>query len=558
MEVRWLSMLVCGLIVFGFLSVVGPAGAADWPSWMGPEGRNVSGETGLPVSFDRKTKQNVKWVAPLGAHAFGCPTVAAGRVYVGTTIAAARDDKRFDALNSGGVLACLDAETGDRVWTLVSPVRTEGYPDNTFNDMQRFGICSSPTVDEDRVYVVTNGGDLLCLDVNGLADGNDGPYRDEGQFMAKAEHPPVVLLETDADILWRYDMPRELQVAPHDVGSSSVLVLGDVVYACTSNGIGVSRMDDAVNAANPDAPAFIAVDKRTGKLLAVDDTAISRTLFHAQWGSPSVGRVGERTLILVGGADGYCYAFEPYDDSGSGKLTTVWRYNCNPPHYTHKPDGSRIEYSWGDVRTYRRRQKVNAQIDAFNTDTTRGAIKRKLTVAEYNSNDGIFVGPSEVLASPVFYKDRVYVATGRDPLHGKGRGVLHCIDATSSGDITASGQVWRFEEIGRSLTSVAVADDLVYAADLEGQVYCLDADTGALQWQHDVGGEIWANPLVADGKVYLNTERGLRIYSAGREMNMLFEERGGGASGAIVANGVVYVFARGKLYAIEEGAAGRG
>ena len=49
-------------------------------------------------------------------------------------------------------------------------------------------------------------------------------------------------------------------------------------------------------------------------------------------------------------------------------------------------------------------------------------------------------GPSEINATPVFWKNRIYVAVGQDPEHGEGVGLLHCIDATKTGDITATGQ----------------------------------------------------------------------------------------------------------------------
>jgi hypothetical protein len=101
--------------------------AADWPHWTGPQGRNTAEETGLPTSFDRKTGANVKWAAELGEVAFGCPTVAAGRVYVGTNMPALRDDRRFGGVH-GGVLVCLDEATGARLWTLATPERTEGLP----------------------------------------------------------------------------------------------------------------------------------------------------------------------------------------------------------------------------------------------------------------------------------------------------------------------------------------------------------------------------------------------------------------------------------------------
>ena len=99
------------------------------------------------------------------------------------------------------------------------------------------------------------------------------------------------------------------------------------------------------------------------------------------------------------------------------------------------------------------------------------------------------------------------------------------------------------------MSSVAVHDDLVYAADLAGRIYCLDAITGALQWRHETKDEIWGNPLVADGKVYVNARRSFWILAAGRERKVLFSSRGGSECGPIAANGVVYAFIRGKLYA---------
>ena len=45
-------------------------------------------------------------------------------------------------------------------------------------------------------------------------------------------------------------------------------------------------------------------------------------------------------------------------------------------------------------------------------------------------DDGLYVGPSEIIATPVFYNNRVYVAIGQDPLHGRGKGCVTCIDAT--------------------------------------------------------------------------------------------------------------------------------
>ncbi len=532
--------------------------AEDWPHWTGPNGTNAVKTMGLPDHFDRKRGGNIKWATRLGDVAFGTPTVSKGRILVGTNMAAMRGDTRFRRLR-GGVLACLDEATGERLWNLVSPERTEGFPMKTFVDEQRWGICSSPTIVGHRVYVISNGDDVLCLDLKGLSNGNDGPFQEEAVYMAGEGAAPITLSSTDADIIWRYDMPRELSVAPHDVGSCSVLVLGDVLYTSTSNGIGRYRADSVSDAVNPDAPAFIALNRHTGKLLAVDDTPISRDLFHAQWASPTHGRVNGKELVFLGGSDGFCYAFEVLDYRDGvpvsvRAMSPVWKFDCNPPHYKRRSDGMPIDYAWGDLRAYKRREKLVRDVtraDAIPDKPTRLA-RMKEALGRYNNGDGSYVGPSEILASPVFYENRVYVATGRDPQHGLGRGVLSCIDATQTGDVSEAGAVWRFEGIGRTMSTVAVANGLVYAADLAGRLYCLDARSGELFWQHDTGHEIWGSPLVADGKVYLNTRQSFWIFGASRAKEVRFSSRGGSECGAIVANGVVYAYIRGQLYALAE------
>lgn len=502
--------------------------AEDWPHWTGPQGVNATEESSFPSTFDRDTETNIRWVTPVGEVAFGSPTVSGGRVYVGTNLAALRDDSRFQGLK-GGVLLCLDEATGAVLWHLVSPERTEGFPPRAHMIHQRWGIASSPAVMGERVYVVTQGDDLLCLDVDGLRDGNDGAFQEEAQFMAGEGRAPIVLADTDADIVWRYDIPRALGVAPHDTASSSPLLLGGLVYVTTSNGIGTGS---PVYALNREAPAFIAVDQNTGGFRGREAVGLSESLFHAQWGSATTMTVGEEALVLLGGNDGVCYAFGPLAPGDGETLTLRWQFDCNPPHYRRDAAGKRIYYYQGDERVYRRKRKSGEATEGF------------------NAGDGSFVGPSDILASPVGYDGKVYVATGRDPTHGLGRGVLTCIDARGEGDISESGLVWRFERIGRSLSTVAIADGLVYAADLQGTLYCLDAGMGVLYWQHDTGHEIWGNPLVADGKVYLNTKQSFWVFRADRRKELLFEQRGGGACGPIAANGVVYAVIRGKLYAI--------
>lgn len=507
--------------------------AEDWPRWLGQHARNTALSQSLPTDLE-----NIRWQAELGKVVFGCPTVANGRVFVGTNAPGGHRDPRFPRFR-GGVLVCLDEATGDVLWRFHSPVRWLGFPKNTHMPQQIYGICSSPTIEDDRLYVVSNGDDVLCMDIQGQANGNDGPFMNESVFMSGNPEKPIELNENDGDIIWRYDIPREVGVAPHDVGSCSVLVHGNALYTGTSNGIGVGSPAGALK---PNAPAFIALDKRDGSLIAVDGEAISQRLFHAQWTSPTKGEVNDKTLIFLGGGDGICYGYPAISDEqiesarkkgAPIQMKAAWKYDCNPPHYKRDKSGDRIYYYQGDLRIYRSKKRNGQSTDGF------------------NDGGGTFIGPSEILSSPIFHEGRIYVATGRDPLHGFGQGILHCIDATKTGDISQSGKIWSYEGIGRTLSTPAVADGLIYAADLAGRLHCLDANSGSVHWIHDAEDEIWGNPLVANGKVYIMAKRSLTILKAGEQLEILYTHPRGSEMGPIAANNTLYAFIKGEFFAIE-------
>lgn len=537
-----------------------PVLAADWPQWGGRDDRNmVAYEKGLPDFFvpgekkpngdgiDLATTRNVKWVARLGSQTYGNPTVAGGRVFVGTNDFAIGDPKYQST--RGGTVECLDETTGKLLWKLVIPRKETKDPNFNFDNLD-LGVCSSPTVDGDRIYLVTNRCEVICLDMRGMANGNDGPVKDEGRYTAGRGKPAVTPGPSDGDVLWRYDMIEELPVWPQDAANCSILVHGDFLYVCTSNG--VDRSHERLP--YPLSPSLIVLDKKTGRLVAQDDEKIGTRTLHGHWSNPSLGRVHGKDLVFFGGGDGVCYAFEsldripagpnktgtvplvPFDGldtrkrtvpvllgPGVASLKKVWSFDCNPPHYRFR-DGKPIPYRAGD---YRQR---------------RG-----------NNNDGKFVGPSEIIATPVFHKNRVYVTIGQDPWHGRGRGILSCIDATKTGDITETGKVWTYDKIGRSLSTVSIADGLLYVAETFGKLHCLDVETGERYWTHDTKAEIWGSTLVADGKVYLGTQKSLFVFAAGREKRMLHEIRLGAPvyTTPIVANGVLYVASQRYLWAVQ-------
>jgi outer membrane protein assembly factor BamB len=321
----------------------------------------------------------------------------------------------------------------------------------------------------------------------------------------------VPVQPTDGDILWVYDMLSELDVWPQDAADCSVLVHGDYVYVCTSNGVDKSHR----NVPSPEAPDLIVLDKKTGRLVAVNHPTIGKAIFHGEWSSPSLGVVGGKTLIFFGGGDGVCYAFDAQPPASTGTkpaaLTKVWSFDCNPPENKFK-DGKPIPYNRGKG------------------------------------------GPSEIMATPVFRDGRVYVTVGQDSNHGPGRGCLSCIDASKKGDITQTGKVWQCTKVQRAFSTASVAGNLVFQADFTGFVHCLDAATGSVHWSRDLGAHVFASTLVAGGKVYVADETGtLTILAAAKEEKVLGEIRFGEPIFAtpVIANGVLYVATKGHLVALQ-------
>jgi len=546
------KILLAGMTA-GAVLLAATSPGADWPQWGRTADRNMmSPETGLPDLrapagddtgyFASDENPWVKWKVRLGATTWGNPTATAGRVLVGTS----------GPNREGGAIRCLDAATGALRWQLIcplrkfpTPLRPEKYAQygpwdylvTTHAQTQGWGVCSSTTVEGDRAYALTQRGEVVCLDVHGLTNGNQGPFLDEARYKAGEGQEPVPLEAADADILWIFELWTEVMTRPADTFSNAALIHGDILYISTCNGIErwPGWYGRPAATPNPNAPNLIALDKRTGRLVGADAEPIGQRLLHGQWSPPSLGVVNGKTLVFYGGGDGFCYAFEALADvpEESVKLRTVWSYDCNLPEYK----GIGVDnYSLGDRDVIRQALGDPEPI--------------RLELPKHLDGDGRLLAMSEIVGSPVFHGNRVYVAIGRDPRHGPGRGALHCIDATGTGDISLSGRIWCDDQIDRTLSTPSVVEGLVYIPDLTGRLHCFDADTGRRHWTFDTGAETWGSTLVADGKVYLVTKKSFHVLAAGKEKKVLSSIRSGADCTPIAADGVVYVVLRGTLYAL--------
>ncbi|MHC4698043.1 MAG: outer membrane protein assembly factor BamB family protein, partial [Planctomycetota bacterium] len=147
-------------------------------------------------------------------------------------------------------------------------------------------------------------------------------------------------------------------------------------------------------------------------------------------------------------------------------------------------------------------------------------------------------------------------ASGHDPEHGDGPGHLYAIDGTKRGDITESGKVWHVggNDFRRTLSTVAIADGLVYAAELNGFLYCFDAKTGRRHWKYDTFAGVWGSPYVVDGKVYLGDEDGeVVVLQHGTTLKELAtnDVQTSVYTTPVASNGVLYITNRRALLAIE-------
>ena len=490
--------------------------AGDWPQWGLNNSRNmVNATTGTnleiePPSSD-KGGQGVIWTFRLGSQTYGNPVVADGRVFVGTNNGA---EYREQHKGDRGVVLCVSEDEGQLLWQLTR----EKLPAGRVNDWPEQGICSTPCIENGRMYVVTNRCELMCIDVEGFHDGeNDGPYQDE-----------VDSEDLDADIIWIYDMIEELGVFPHNLATSSPLTHKDLVLLTTSNGVDEAHLE----VPSPRAPSFIAVNKNTGELVweadfpSMDSKAPERfaNILHGQWGSPALAIIDGTAQAFMPGGDGVLYSL----DAETGDL--LWWFDLNPKDTVWELGGR----------------------------GTRNAI----------------------ISTPVAIGNDVVLAVGQDPEHGEGVGHLYRIDTTKRGDISPqiadgnnwvnnpeSGQIWHYggidsdgsvtgEEEGlifrRTMSTVAVTDGRLYAADLSGFLHCLDYETGQRKWIHDTFAAVWGSPMVVDGHVLLGDEDGeLVILKAGDTEQELSTLQFDSAiySTPPIANGTLFVSDRSQLYA---------
>jgi len=96
---------------------------------------------------------------------------------------------------------------------------------------------------------------------------------------------------------------------------------------------------------------------------------------------------------------------------------------------------------------------------------------------------------------------------------------------------------------------------MIFAAEYDGDIHCLDIETGELHWVHETHSRVWGSTMVADGKLFLANEDGqMVILEASSEKKLLatVEFETPIYSSPVVANDVIYIATQTNLYAIKK------
>ncbi len=476
----------------------------DWPMYGGHLKRNFTNPhvTGIPESWDFNDGTKVRYSVQLGSRAYGGPVISNGKILIGTNNEFPRDPS---IEGDKGVMMCFTEEDGEFLWQIVHDKLAAGR----VWDWPQQGICSTPAVEGDRFYYVGNRCEVICADIN------------------------------TGESIWTLDMIGELNVFPHNIATCSPLILGDKLFVITSNGVDAAHL----RVPSEGAPSFLALDKNTGKVLWSSGlpSQSERNIMHGQWSNPACAEPNGKPQIIFPGGDGWIYAFEP----DTGEL--IWKFDANPKDAVYRLGG-------------------------------RGT-----------ANDFV--------STPVIYDNKLYISVGQDPEHDTGVGHLYCIDLTKKPeredkDVSPtlvisrepelveepnpdSAQVWHYGGpvtegnpsatgesyyFGRSMSTCAIADDILYTAELGGHVHCLNAKTGEVYWTENMFSNTWSSPYLVDGKVFIGNDDGiLFVFKHSKELELLAEiEHDDGTkirTTPVAANGKLYYMTESptKLWVIEDG-----
>lgn len=156
---------------------------------------------------------------------------------------------------------------------------------------------------------------------------------------------------------------------------------------------------------------------------------------------------------------------------------------------------------------------------------------------------------------PTFVGNTVLCGHSEENLDDRAMGALFAVDASKSGNITKSGQLWRTKEEYIGKTAPLVINDRVYSVDDGGIFFVNDLKTGKQIGKQKIGTMGRGNPLYADGKLYVVDGNGRWfIFTPDakglKKVHTLRLEQGDVNASPIVSHGRIYLACETMMYCI--------
>ncbi len=112
---------------------------------------------------------------------------------------------------------------------------------------------------------------------------------------------------------------------------------------------------------------------------------------------------------------------------------------------------------------------------------------------------------------PIVVDNMVICGHSEENIDDTTMGAIFAVDASKSGDLTKTGEIWRNKEEFIGKTQPVVVDDRIYAIDDSGNFLIYELKTGKSVGKQKLGTMGRGSPLYADGKFYCTDANG-RFY----------------------------------------------
>lgn len=437
--------------------------SSSWPQFRGPNAAGVSSERNLPVEFGPGT--NVIWRMPLPP-GHSSPCVWGDRIF----LTAREDSKRL-------VVLCVRRDDGQLRWKQEVPA------ERIENVHPRVGspASSTPATDGQQVYVFFGSVGLVCFDFEGRQ-------------------------------AWKH----ELGPFAYHLGwgaASSPIVYGDsVILNCDHDG----------------ESFLLALHKTTGRM----KWRTARPNAPPSYSTPILWTVSGQTQLIVAGS-GSVTAY--YAETGK----ELWHVSLPNAFVATTPTLGNGLLFVAAVDSHTATGNFNTAVKANRTPNWDNLF------ANHDGNRDGKLSPDEV---PMMSKERFdgidtnhdgfltreeLTADARRPQQGEppprspraGTGnVLLAIRPGGQGDVTETNVTWRAPRVAPYVPSPLCYGEYLYVVKGGGIVSCFAAATGNQLWQERPGGggDYYASPVAAAGKVYFVSEAGeVTVLAAGPKLQVL-------------------------------------